>query len=416
MIPRSLRECECLKTSPNGAAPSRVDAASKGVRIIRGVKIISSQSSNRRHYTESCLRAAVALYEGASVRANHQSDESSSDRDVADVMGDIRNVRYTGDGLRGDLYLLPSHKMTPLIVEAAKVMPRAYGLSHNVSDWDGHYEGGTYVVTAIREVESVDLVADPATTKGLFESRNKRRRKPMNLTEWIKKQQPKVRASVRRLIEDGSMDGSMLLGGDSPESSVKAAFKSAIMAVIDDDGLDLVSAMGKVKAILKAREDLIASGAITPAADVDAPTEAPALEDEPMEDDVMPEEPLDDEDDDSLEEMDSELEDDDEDEDEDDLKLESRRKPKTPTQAEEVASLREENRKLKAEQHVRSLCETHKVSKPSNALLKALMALDDDAERRQLLREQRRPTSAKEVETPLVEALTREDDEDGEDA
>jgi len=360
--------------------------------------------------------SARALYEGASVRINHQSDEGSSDRDAGDVLGELRNVRSTQGGLLGDLHLLTSHPMTPRVIEAAKRMPRAYGLSHNVSDWDGHYEGGTYVVTAIREVESVDLVADPATTKGLFESRNKRRRKPMNLTEWMKKQPPKVRASVRRLIEDGSMDGSMLLGGDSPESSVKAAFKSAIMAVIDDDGLDLVSAMGKVKAILKAREDLIASGAITPAADVDAPTEAPALEDEPMEDDVMPEEPLDDEDDDSLEEMDSELEDDDEDE--DDLKLESRRKPKakTPTPAEEVASLREENRKLKAEQHVRSLCETHKVSKPSNALLKALMALDDDAERRQLLREQRRPTSAKVTETPLVEALTREDDEDGEDA
>jgi hypothetical protein len=446
-----------MKNDPAAGRSSRVDTAAG---VIRGVKIISRESTNGRRY--DCLREAARLYEGVSVRVNHQHDADDSDRDADDILGELRNVRTRPDGLYGDLHYLKSHPMARRLAEAAERMPSAFGLSHNVSDWDGHYEGGTYVVTAIREVESVDLVADPATTKGLFESRTKPRAKagtrrkgakPMRLTEWAKKQKPRVRAAVRRLIEDGAADGSMLLDGGSPEQSIKQAFRAAVMAVVDDDAGDMAGAMGKIKAILKARDDLMASGAIAPAADADAPTEAAPLDDETDaaaddltavdgmagdladdEDDGLEEEhdePDGDEEgddldglaDDLLAEGDMDMEDeDDEDldaleegsdlEDEDDEKkpMESRR---TPRPDPSLARLKEENRRLKAERHVRSLCEQARVARPSRALLKALAALDDDAERRQLLRESRRSSAAVPADrVPLAEALTSFDDEE----
>lgn len=434
-----------MKNDPATGRSSRVDTSAG---VIRGVKIISRESSNGRRY--DCLKEAARLYEGVSVRVNHQHNDDDTDRDADDVLGELRNVRSKPDGLYGDLHYFRSHPMAKRLAEAAERMPSAFGLSHNVSDWDGHYEGGTYVVTAIREVESVDLVADPATTKGLFESRTRRKgARKMRLTEWAKKQKPRVRAAVRRLIEADAMSGSMMLDGGSPEQSVKQAFRAAAMAVLDDDASDSAAALPKLKAILKARDDLMSSGAIAPAADADAPTEAAPIDDEPEEiaDDLTAGDDLADDEDDGLEEehdepddepdgdedddldsladdllaeedMDMDDDDDDldnleegsdlEDEDEDEKPMESRRR-----KDDSLTRLKEENRRLKSEQHVRNLCEQARVTRPSKALLKALAALDSDAERRQLLRESRRTAAPVQGDKiPLAEALTSFDDEE----
>ena len=61
--------------------------------------------------------------------------------------------------------------MAERICEAAERMPDVFGLSHNAGG-DGDYDkNGIFVVSNIVEVRHVDLVADPATTKSLQESR-----------------------------------------------------------------------------------------------------------------------------------------------------------------------------------------------------------------------------------------------------
>lgn len=406
-IPRFLRECECLtkRGSPSVSTGQRVD---KSNGLIRGVKILSSESRNGRTYTTDCLSRARALYEGVSVRINHQPGDSEADRDANDVLGRLVNVRATPKGLYGDLEYLKSHPMSRRLVEAAERMPAAYGLSHNVTDWKGHYEGGKYIVDEILEVESVDLVADPATTNGLFESHRKRRRKTMKLLEWMRSQKPAVRASFRRLIEADAASPSMLLddGGTNPEVAIKQAFRAAIMAVVDDDSADMATSLGKIKSIIKAREDLMASGAVTPptADDAAAVTEAePAVVDDKLD------EPMDDTDDDSDDDLDSleEGSDLEPDEDEDDMAFKESKQPEPDARA-----LREENQRLKRELEVRRLCESEKI-KPTPAMLRALTALDSEADRRELLRESRRATARKPADDEdFVLAITS--DEDGE--
>jgi len=140
--------------------------------IIRGVKILGLQSRNGRRYTEAALRAAVPLYEGAKVNVNHPQGEAAAPRDYRDRLGLLRHVHYRpGEGLFADLYFNPKHDVAERLVWDAQHAPQNVGLSHNVLARVSR-QGDVTVVDEILRVLSVDVVADPASTQGLFESQN----------------------------------------------------------------------------------------------------------------------------------------------------------------------------------------------------------------------------------------------------
>lgn len=166
LIRRELRERAGLTLGPLADGTPRVDRE-RGV--IRRVKVLGLESVNGRRYLREAVKAAVPLYEGASVRINHLHDKDK-DRPSEDVFGWLRGVEQDGDGcLYGDLHYLKAHPMADRVAEAAERNPLLYGLSHNAQG-EGEPEDGVFVVRKIVEVHSVDLVADPATNKGLFES------------------------------------------------------------------------------------------------------------------------------------------------------------------------------------------------------------------------------------------------------
>ncbi|ASV73132.1 hypothetical protein THTE_0530 [Thermogutta terrifontis] len=140
--------------------------------IIRGVKVLGLQSRNGRRYTEEALRTAVPLYEGAKVNVNHPQGEAAAPRDYRDRLGLLRHVHYrAGEGLFADLYFNPKHDVAERLVWDARHAPQNVGLSHNVLARIRR-EGDITVVDEILRVLSVDVVADPASTQGLFESQN----------------------------------------------------------------------------------------------------------------------------------------------------------------------------------------------------------------------------------------------------
>lgn len=148
-------------------ATGRVD---RTAGVIRGVKIIGRVSKNGREYTANALTEAVRLYEGRRVLVDHPSRQSpDAERSVADHFGTLRNVRREGDGVFADLYYIRSHRMAEQIAEMAETQPNQLGLSHNAEGEVRQYKGRT-IVEAITSVRSVDLVLQPATTAGLFES------------------------------------------------------------------------------------------------------------------------------------------------------------------------------------------------------------------------------------------------------
>lgn len=153
-------------TSLGGAtAVGGVDRA-KGV--ISGVKILGSTSANGRIYPEATISKAVTLYEAVKVNVDH-GVQPNKPRSYSDRIGLLRNVKVRDGGLYGDFHANPKHPLFEQLAWDAENSPESVGFSHNILGRTSQ-RGGQTVVEEISKVTSVDLVADPATTKGLFES------------------------------------------------------------------------------------------------------------------------------------------------------------------------------------------------------------------------------------------------------
>ncbi len=137
---------------------------------IRGVKILGTVSRNHRTYPDDTLRRAAALYENTRVNVNHPKGSPLQPRDYQDRIGVIRNVVVReGVGLFADFHFNPKHTLAEQLLWDAEHAPENVGFSHNVQARTRRVDE-QIVVEEITRVQSVDLVADPATTRGLFES------------------------------------------------------------------------------------------------------------------------------------------------------------------------------------------------------------------------------------------------------
>jgi hypothetical protein len=150
----------------SGHQQLRVD---RSAGVIRGVKLLGLRSKNGRRYQENALAEAVSLYEGAKVNINHPKGHPLSPRDYQDRLGVISAVKFRPQqGLFGDLHFNPKHALSEQLMWDAEHASQNVGLSHNVLARTTR-QGEDTVVEAITKVQSIDLVADPATTLGLFE-------------------------------------------------------------------------------------------------------------------------------------------------------------------------------------------------------------------------------------------------------
>ncbi|MBR5161422.1 MAG: hypothetical protein IKW80_07310, partial [Thermoguttaceae bacterium] len=126
---------------------------------------------NGRVYPPEVLREAAPLYEGAKVNVNHVSKEAARlPRDYRDRIGTVTNVVFKeNSGLFADFHYNPNHAQAKQLLWDAHNAPNNVGFSHCV-EAVYHQENDLSVIDKIVRVISVDLVADPATTNGLFES------------------------------------------------------------------------------------------------------------------------------------------------------------------------------------------------------------------------------------------------------
>jgi hypothetical protein len=150
----------------SGSERLRVD---REAGIIRGVKLLGLVSRNGRRYREDALSQAIALYEGAKVNINHPKGHPLAPRDYQERLGDVRGVVLRpGEGLFADLHFNPKHSLSEQLLWDAEHAPQNVGMSHNVLARTTR-DGADTVVESITKVNSIDLVADPATTSGLYE-------------------------------------------------------------------------------------------------------------------------------------------------------------------------------------------------------------------------------------------------------
>ncbi len=134
--------------------------------VIRNVKIIGLQSAHGYAYPTDVLSRAVGLYEGAPVFLCHPDprEKRLGSRMLRAHFGSLEKVTVSDNGLFGDLNVRSSHPLAAQILEEAPTA--SFGLSHNAVV-EKNEDGSR--VTNIVEVNSVDLVDDPATTHNLFE-------------------------------------------------------------------------------------------------------------------------------------------------------------------------------------------------------------------------------------------------------
>jgi hypothetical protein len=176
--PRSASGDECrtpaagietfVEFAHSGGLQPRVD---RQAGVIAGVKVLGLASRNGRRYRKECIDGAVPLYEGAKVNVDHPRGDPAAPRDYRDRLGLLRNVRSCDDGLYADLHFNPKHPLAEQLAWDAQHAPYNVGLSHNVQARTSR-QGNDTVVEQIVYVHSVDLVADPATTCGLFEGQS----------------------------------------------------------------------------------------------------------------------------------------------------------------------------------------------------------------------------------------------------
>ena len=208
--------------------------------VVRGVKLIGFESKNARHYPPNVLKASVHLYEGAKVNIDHPSNgDASATRSYGDRFGVIRNARFVeSQGIFGDFHFNPKHAFAEQFCWDAENNPESVGFSHNATLKLGPLKNGKQVIEQIIDIRSMDLVADPATTSSLFES------------------------------EYPTMDDAAVMDQPAdPKTAMKGAFRSMIVAAVDDDSLDMKATIAKIKEIMKAQEKLMGGGSTDPEAE-----------------------------------------------------------------------------------------------------------------------------------------------------
>lgn len=247
------------------STPKKVDPATG---MLEGVKLLGWESKNKRKYPRAVIERFIDRYKD---RASYYA-HGSGERHFDDLAGNIRNPRIEADGLYGDVQVLMKDSRSAKLFEVAASMPHRIGMSH-VAVGDGHRDSdGVLVVDTIDEVISIDIVTDPATTNGLFESIDRKgnatvKLKFRKLIENIEGKSKGNRAKwAKWLREESAAADAPVMSADvdaadadaGPEDMLKKGFRAAITKILDDDTLDMKSKMKQIADILKTEEKMLA--------------------------------------------------------------------------------------------------------------------------------------------------------------
>jgi len=218
------------------SSPCRVD---REAGIIHDVKVLGSQSANRRRYPAETIKKAVknGLYEGAKVFADHPG-KNGEQRPVRGILGKLHGIYEKG----GELYaarfhILKSHPLADSVFEDCERGLGVFGLSHNAEAGDYHFEAGVQVVTEILRVESVDLVSSPATNTNLWEGRTV----GVPLKDWLDEKSadrtlpPKRRRLLLEMaaqIEQDNDEGPIMPDVPAPELDGRQLLAQAVAALV----------------------------------------------------------------------------------------------------------------------------------------------------------------------------------------
>lgn len=229
-----LTERFAFSVEPGGS----VDRSGK-YPLIKNVLLCGPVSANRRRYKPGAFAGErVKRYEGRPVFIDH--GDGRKGRGYRDQVGWVESARLRADGMPvGDIAIKPTHADAGNILFDAEHRPANCGMSHVAQCETVRGADGWDEVTDVVEVESVDIVVDPATTSGL---KLEQRGRPMKVKEYLQKLAPKllvnqllVANKVLKEFGEPDMtadapapDAADTAGGDGVTAAVKAAASAEI--------------------------------------------------------------------------------------------------------------------------------------------------------------------------------------------
>lgn len=258
--------------------------------VIYGVRVLGRYSPNNHgedratkgtEYPPEMMKRSLKMYDGARVCIGHVQEASK--RDPNAMVGVLKDCRFDeskpGDEcLRADLHYLESHEMGRKLAEDASRKLGVFGLSQDAYVEEEELIGERLVVKSLAKLETVDVVYKAATNRNLLESdrtgKTMKTVKKTTLRKLIEAAVPKFKdfrknrtLHAYRVLEDDSLDkdmdkemeaeGEPEEGGEGePGDALDAGFKTAMVAVLDDDTLDMAGKIDKLKKLLAAKESL----------------------------------------------------------------------------------------------------------------------------------------------------------------
>lgn len=169
--------------------------------IIKNSVILSRTSVNGRDYPDDVQEAAVPLFEGAKAFIDHpEPDKMHLPRNARDLLGEHRNVHFANGKTYSDIHLLNNDVVRGVILPIIEQKPHLCGNSVVVRiNQKFEKETGRYRVEKILAARSVDIVTEPATTKGIFESKESQNFGMEDSMDWkdvtleaLKKERPEL--------------------------------------------------------------------------------------------------------------------------------------------------------------------------------------------------------------------------------
>lgn len=231
--------------------------------VIRDVLLCGPASANRRRYTREAFAGdRVKRYAGRPVFLNH--GDGRTPRRYEERIAKVINPRHRADGMPvGDLEVRPKHPFAEAFLDDAEHDPSSVGMSHVAHCTTVRGADGWDEVTEMVEAESVDVVMDPATTRGLFES-TRRPAVPFTWKQfagWVARHPKSTTAQigrVKRVAEmDGMADAPALAAEPPPAAEPDDAITGALRQAGHDAWDKCVAGEMTIQELLKKLKDIL---------------------------------------------------------------------------------------------------------------------------------------------------------------
>lgn len=184
-------------------SPDVVEEKDGSAPVLRNVLLLGPESRDRsgkvrRRYQKAVLESAVRLFDGARVYFDHaKASDLAGVRSVRELAGFVARSHLAADGVRGDIELAEGVEGTKTVLWFARKHPSAIGFSPHLRQIGVRRREGVDMIESLGAVASADIVTEPATTHGLFESQTEEGES----MEWKELTLPELRTERPDLVE-----------------------------------------------------------------------------------------------------------------------------------------------------------------------------------------------------------------------